>query len=91
MVMYKNNFFLLRKKNSNNIIKLLSLFLTLGTRLDYILVNEDLTKWFKSCNVEQDIMGSDHCPVFCELFDEINDYYEGIINEKVDSIKLERH
>ncbi|CAB4383533.1 unnamed protein product [Rhizophagus irregularis] len=45
-----------------------------GTRLDYILVSEGLTKWFKSCNVEQDIMGSDHCPVSCELFDEI---YEG--------------
>lgn len=48
--------------------------LYLGTRLDYILVSEGLTKWFKSCNVEQDIMGSDHCPVSCELFDEI---YEG--------------
>jgi AP endonuclease-2 len=45
-----------------------------GTRLDYILVNEGFTKWFKSCDVEQDIMGSDHCPVSCELFDEI---YEG--------------
>lgn len=46
----------------------------LGTRLDYILVSEGLTKWSKSCNVEQVIMGSDHCPVSCELFDEI---YEG--------------
>ncbi|GBB83631.1 hypothetical protein RclHR1_10330001 [Rhizophagus clarus] len=45
-----------------------------GTRLDYILVSQSLTKWFKSCNVEQDIMGSDHCPVSCELFDEM---YEG--------------
>ncbi|CAG8485728.1 15150_t:CDS:2 [Funneliformis mosseae] len=33
-----------------------------------------LVKWFKSCDVKQDIMGSDHCPIFGELFDEI---YEG--------------
>lgn len=28
-------------------------------------------KWFKSCNVEQSIMGSDHCPVVAELHDTI--------------------
>ncbi|CAG8489442.1 9969_t:CDS:2 [Diversispora eburnea] len=44
-----------------------------GTRLDYILVSPGLMKWFKSCNVEQSIMGSDHCPVVAELYDTINE------------------
>ncbi|CAG8749094.1 5004_t:CDS:2 [Racocetra persica] len=30
-------------------------------------------KWFKSCSVEQKIMGSDHCPVVGELYDEIEE------------------
>ncbi|CAG8673835.1 21868_t:CDS:2, partial [Cetraspora pellucida] len=44
-----------------------------GTRLDYILVSQGLVKWFKSCSVEQQIMGSDHCPVVGELYDEIEE------------------
>ncbi|CAG8630732.1 13454_t:CDS:2, partial [Dentiscutata heterogama] len=44
-----------------------------GTRLDYILVSQDLVKWFKSCSVEQKVMGSDHCPVVGELHDEIEE------------------
>ncbi|CAG8441097.1 3475_t:CDS:2 [Cetraspora pellucida] len=32
-----------------------------------------LVKWFKSCSVEQQIMGSDHCPVVGELYDEIEE------------------
>ena len=34
-----------------------------GTRIDYILCTPNLLPWFKSCSVESDIMGSDHCPV----------------------------
>ncbi|CAG8490370.1 13698_t:CDS:2 [Acaulospora morrowiae] len=44
-----------------------------GTRLDYILVSQGLMKWVKSCNVEQTIMGSDHCPVVGEFHETIND------------------
>ncbi|RHZ56701.1 hypothetical protein Glove_397g7 [Diversispora epigaea] len=44
-----------------------------GTRIDYILVSPGLMKWFKSCNIEQSIMGSDHCPVVAELYDTINE------------------
>ncbi|CAJ0866367.1 18750_t:CDS:2 [Entrophospora sp. SA101] len=45
----------------------------LGTRLDYILVSKGMVKWMKSCDVKQQIMGSDHCPVSCELYDEIEE------------------
>ncbi|CAJ0649242.1 7672_t:CDS:2 [Entrophospora sp. SA101] len=44
-----------------------------GTRLDYILVSKGMVKWMKSCDVKQQIMGSDHCPVSCELYDEIEE------------------
>ncbi|ORX89359.1 DNase I-like protein [Basidiobolus meristosporus CBS 931.73] len=44
-----------------------------GTRIDYILVNEGLLKWFKSCDILPELMGSDHCPVVAELFTEIVD------------------
>ncbi|CAG8681599.1 624_t:CDS:2, partial [Acaulospora colombiana] len=44
-----------------------------GTRLDYILASQGLMRWFKSCNAEQSIMGSDHCPVVGELHESISE------------------
>ncbi|KAF9133587.1 Class II abasic (AP) endonuclease [Mortierella sp. 14UC] len=38
-----------------------------GTRLDYILVTERLLPWFKSCDRQPQVVGSDHCPVVAEM------------------------
>ncbi|KAG8748411.1 Class II abasic (AP) endonuclease [Ceratobasidium sp. 414] len=42
-----------------------------GTRIDYILITEGLLPWFKHGDIQPDIRGSDHCPVFIDLHDEI--------------------
>ncbi|GAA5899457.1 DNA-(apurinic or apyrimidinic site) lyase APN2 [Sporobolomyces salmoneus] len=42
-----------------------------GTRLDYILVTRGLLPWIKSADIQRDIVGSDHCPVFLDFHDSI--------------------
>jgi AP endonuclease-2 len=42
-----------------------------GTRIDYILLTKGLLPWFKHGDIQPDIRGSDHCPVFIDLYDEI--------------------
>ncbi|CAE7205079.1 unnamed protein product [Rhizoctonia solani] len=42
-----------------------------GTRIDYILVTKGLLPWFKHGDIQPDIRGSDHCPVFIDFHDEI--------------------
>jgi AP endonuclease-2 len=42
-----------------------------GTRIDYILVSTDLKEWIQGADVLQQIMGSDHCPVVIDFFDEV--------------------
>ncbi|KAG9070460.1 Class II abasic (AP) endonuclease [Linnemannia hyalina] len=42
-----------------------------GTRLDYILVTENLLPWFSSCDRQPQIVGSDHCPVVAEMATEL--------------------
>ncbi|CAE6426067.1 unnamed protein product [Rhizoctonia solani] len=42
-----------------------------GTRIDYILITKGLLPWFKHGDIQSDIRGSDHCPVFIDLHDEI--------------------
>ncbi|KAI9257141.1 Endonuclease/exonuclease/phosphatase [Phascolomyces articulosus] len=44
-----------------------------GTRIDYILPSTGLEKWFKDSNIRPDIMGSDHCPVYVDFHDQIQD------------------
>ncbi|KAJ3575764.1 hypothetical protein NP233_g885 [Leucocoprinus birnbaumii] len=43
-----------------------------GTRIDYILITPGLVPWIKAADVQQDIKGSDHCPVHVDFHDEIN-------------------
>ncbi len=38
-----------------------------GWRIDYICISKGLAKKLKSCEILDDIEGSDHCPVICEL------------------------
>ncbi|KAF9971705.1 Class II abasic (AP) endonuclease [Actinomortierella ambigua] len=53
-----------------------------GTRLDFILVTQGLLPWFKSCDRLPHIVGSDHCPVVCEFWDEIEVPDEGTEQDK---------
>lgn len=40
-----------------------------GTRLDYILLTPGLVPWVAATDIQPQIYGSDHCPVFLELHD----------------------
>lgn len=42
-----------------------------GTRIDYILITEGLVPWVKAADVQQDVKGSDHCPVFVDFHEQI--------------------
>ncbi|GAA5922733.1 DNA-(apurinic or apyrimidinic site) lyase APN2 [Sporobolomyces koalae] len=42
-----------------------------GTRLDYILVTPGLLPWIKDADIQRDIVGSDHCPVYLDFHDSI--------------------
>ncbi|KAL9933091.1 hypothetical protein V8E36_007809 [Tilletia maclaganii] len=41
-----------------------------GTRIDFTLISKGLLGWLKSADIQADIYGSDHCPVYVELHDE---------------------
>ncbi|KAJ8085338.1 Class II abasic (AP) endonuclease [Marasmius tenuissimus] len=42
-----------------------------GTRIDYILVTPGLVAWIKDADIQPQIKGSDHCPVYVDFHDEI--------------------
>ncbi|GAA5850866.1 hypothetical protein JCM9279_006222 [Rhodotorula babjevae] len=43
-----------------------------GARIDYILITPALLPWVKDSDIQRDIMGSDHCPVYLDLHDELD-------------------
>lgn len=42
-----------------------------GTRIDYVLVTPGVLPWIKAADIQPSIKGSDHCPVFVDLHEEI--------------------
>jgi AP endonuclease-2 len=42
-----------------------------GSRIDYLLCSEDLKNWFYESNIQEGLMGSDHCPVYAVLKDKV--------------------
>ncbi|EKM50195.1 uncharacterized protein PHACADRAFT_153651 [Phanerochaete carnosa HHB-10118-sp] len=42
-----------------------------GTRVDYILVTKGLLKWVKHGDIQPSVKGSDHCPIYIDLHNEI--------------------
>ena len=44
-----------------------------GTRIDFILITPNLIPWIAAADIQPDIKGSDHCPVFVDFRDEITD------------------
>lgn len=42
-----------------------------GVRIDYTLVSGGLLPWVKDSNIQPNIFGSDHCPIFLDFHDSI--------------------
>ncbi|KAI1779000.1 DNA lyase [Hypoxylon cercidicola] len=40
-----------------------------GSRIDYVLCSDNMKEWFADSNIQEGLMGSDHCPVFATLKD----------------------
>lgn len=46
-----------------------------GSRIDYVLCSEEWKDWFCESNIQEGLMGSDHCPVYAVLKDKVE--FEG--------------
>ncbi|KAF8799986.1 DNase I-like protein [Phlegmacium glaucopus] len=44
-----------------------------GTRIDFILITPNLIPWIAAADIQPEMKGSDHCPVFVDFRDEITD------------------
>ncbi|OBT71707.1 hypothetical protein VF21_09095 [Pseudogymnoascus sp. 05NY08] len=42
-----------------------------GSRIDYICASLDCGDWFSESNIQEGLMGSDHCPVYAVISDKI--------------------
>jgi AP endonuclease-2 len=42
-----------------------------GSRIDYILCSSGIRSWFSEANIQEGLMGSDHCPVYGVLSDKV--------------------
>lgn len=40
-----------------------------GSRIDYVLCSPGMKEWFSESNIQEGLMGSDHCPVFAVMKD----------------------
>ncbi|PFH58378.1 hypothetical protein XA68_13742 [Ophiocordyceps unilateralis] len=43
-----------------------------GSRIDYVLCSDGLRSWFADSNIQEGLMGSDHCPVFATMADRVH-------------------
>ncbi|EXJ61249.1 AP endonuclease 2 [Cladophialophora psammophila CBS 110553] len=42
-----------------------------GSRIDYVVCSHDMKDWFSDANIQEGLMGSDHCPVYAVLKDTV--------------------
>ncbi|KAH7309009.1 Endonuclease/exonuclease/phosphatase [Stachybotrys elegans] len=42
-----------------------------GSRIDYVLCSDGLKRWCTGANIQEGLMGSDHCPVFATFSDTV--------------------
>ncbi|KAL2831244.1 Endonuclease/exonuclease/phosphatase [Aspergillus cavernicola] len=42
-----------------------------GSRIDYVLCSLDMQNWFCDSNIQEGLMGSDHCPVYAVFEDSV--------------------
>ncbi len=40
-----------------------------GARIDYVVCSHDMKEWFSDSNIQEGLVGSDHCPVYAILKD----------------------
>ncbi|KAK5114242.1 hypothetical protein LTR85_010307 [Meristemomyces frigidus] len=40
-----------------------------GSRIDFVLVCESMRQWVKDANIQEGLLGSDHCPVYADFND----------------------
>lgn len=50
-----------------------------GSRIDYVVCSHDMKDWWSDSNIQEGLMGSDHCPVY------------GVLKEKVSVQGQEKH
>jgi AP endonuclease 2 len=43
-----------------------------GSRIDYVLCSAGIKDWFVDSNIQEGLLGSDHCPVYAILGDAVN-------------------
>ncbi|CAI7575609.1 unnamed protein product [Penicillium glandicola] len=43
-----------------------------GSRIDYVLCSLDMKNWFSDSNIQEGLMGSDHCPVYAVIKESLN-------------------
>ncbi|KAL4969986.1 DNA-(apurinic or apyrimidinic site) lyase APN2 [Aspergillus stella-maris] len=43
-----------------------------GSRIDYVLCSLNMQDWFSNSNIQEGLMGSDHCPVYAEFKDNVS-------------------
>lgn len=43
-----------------------------GSRIDYVLCSSGIKDWFEDSNIQEGLLGSDHCPVFATLRDTVD-------------------
>ncbi|KAG5973903.1 hypothetical protein E4U58_003969 [Claviceps cyperi] len=49
-----------------------------GSRIDYVLCSDGIKDWFTFGDIQEGLMGSDHCPVFATMADRVS--FNGINN-----------
>ena len=43
-----------------------------GGRIDYVLVSEVMQSWIRDANIQEGLLGSDHCPVYADFKDVVD-------------------
>ncbi|KAK5111907.1 hypothetical protein LTR62_004639 [Meristemomyces frigidus] len=38
-----------------------------GSRIDFVLVSAEMQRWVKDANIQEGLLGSDHCPVYADF------------------------
>lgn len=42
-----------------------------GSRIDFVLVSGSMQSWVKAANIQEGLLGSDHCPVFADFHETV--------------------
>lgn len=62
-----------------------------GSRIDFILCSMKIKDWFKEANIQEGLMGSDHCPVYAVTHDRVSLHCEARLEKDEAKIGDEVH